>query len=88
MPSTDDFRAELAAQIDRAAKQGRRHVEINAGELHRTLGRYPSKTGESHSMPACCKVMRDELGRGNAEIVHETDSGYAPSLTIRYDLPR
>jgi hypothetical protein len=38
MPSTDQFRAELIAQIDRAAKQGRPHVEINAGKLHRKLG--------------------------------------------------
>jgi hypothetical protein len=38
MPSTVDFRTELAAQIARAAKQGRPHIEINAGELHRTVG--------------------------------------------------
>ena len=30
-----DFRRELLAQISRAAKQGRPHIEINAGELHR-----------------------------------------------------
>jgi hypothetical protein len=88
MPTTEDFRAELAAQISRASKQGRPHVEINAGELHGVVGGYPPKDGASHSMPSCCNVMRDELNRGNAEVVHETDSGQAPALTIRYHLPR
>jgi hypothetical protein len=34
-----DFRKELLAQISRAAKQRRPHVEINAGELHRIVSR-------------------------------------------------
>lgn len=88
MPTTDDFRAELAAQIDRATKQRRPHLEVNAGELHRAVGGYPPRAGESHSMPSCCNVLRDELNRGNAEIIHETESGQAPALTIRYRLPR
>ena len=88
MPTTEDFRSELGAQIDRAIKQDRPHIEINAGELHRVIGGYPPKSGESHSMPSCCNVMRDELKRGNAEVVHETESGQAPALTIRYYLPR
>ncbi len=88
MPTTDDFRVELRAQITRAQRQGRPHVEVNAGELHRTLGGYPRKHGSSHSMPSCCNVMRDEFVRGKDEIIHETDSGQAPALTIRYHLPR
>ena len=88
MPSADDFRRQLAAQIDRAAKQGRPHLEINAGELHRVVGGYPPKAGESHAMPTCCNVMRQEFSNGKAEIVHETDSGQAPALTIRHRLPR
>lgn len=88
MPSTDDFRSELAAQIERATKQGRPHIEINAGELHRKIGGYPPKEHQSHAMPTCCNVMRDEMRRGNAEVIHETDSGQAPALTIRYSLPR
>lgn len=88
MPTTSDFRVELAAQIDRAAKQGRPHIEVNAGELHRTVGGYPPQGDESHSMPSCCNVLREEYGRGNAEVIHETESGQAPALTIRYRLPR
>ncbi len=88
MPTTEDFRTELKAQIDRATNQRRAHIEINAGELHRAVGGYPPQDGQSHSMPSCCNVMHDELKRGKAEIVHKTDSGQAPALTIRYYLPR
>ncbi|MFB6458640.1 hypothetical protein [Bradyrhizobium tunisiense] len=88
MLSVDDFRHELSAQIERATRQGRPHIEVNAGELHRTLGGYPAKAGENHSMPLCCSVMRAEQRRGNSEIVFETPSGNAASLTIRYGLPR
>jgi len=68
--SIADFRTELEAQIGRAQKQGRPHIEVNAGELHRVIGGYPPKAGEpAHSMPSCCEAMRQEFRRGNAEIV-------------------
>jgi 5-methylcytosine-specific restriction protein A len=85
MPTTEDFRAELKAQIERAANQGRPHIEVNAGELHRVVGGYP---GNNHRMPQCCDAMRDELKRGDARVIFETESGQAPALTIRYYLPR
>ena len=84
-PTSEDFRNELNAQIRRATRQGRHHVEINAGELHRVVGGYP---GESHRMPMCCQAMRDELRNGDATVIFETDSGHAPALTMRYNLPR
>ena len=34
MPTTEEFREEAQAQIARAVRQGRPHIEINAGELH------------------------------------------------------
>ena len=81
----EDFRSELNAQIGRARKQGRPHIEINGGELHRVVGGYP---GPAHGMPMCCEAMRAELRRGNAEIVYETHSGQGAALTIRYKFPR
>ena len=84
MPDANDFRRELDAQIDRARRQGRPHVEINAGELHRTVGSYPG----DHRMPICCQVMRQEANRGGATTIYETASGDGAALTIRYDLPR
>jgi 5-methylcytosine-specific restriction protein A len=88
MPTRDDFRSELQAQIGRAQNQGRPHVEINAGELHRAVGGYPSKGGRSHAMPVCCAAMREEMERVKAEIVYKPACGKGAALTIRYHLPR
>jgi 5-methylcytosine-specific restriction protein A len=88
MPTTDDFRRELAAQMKRAAQQGRPHLEVNAGELHRKVGGYPPKSGKLHSIPSCCNAMRQTFDEERDVIVYETDSGNAPALTIRYALPR
>jgi 5-methylcytosine-specific restriction protein A len=43
MATTEEFRAEMAAQIQRAVKQRRPHLEINAGELHRAVGGYEAR---------------------------------------------
>lgn len=88
MLTSEDFKDELDAQIDRAVKQRRPHIEVNAGELHRVVGGYPPKGGETHRMPMCCSVMRAELARGNAEVICEPESGQGASLTVRYYLPR
>jgi hypothetical protein len=88
MPDVDDFRAALRAQIDRARRQGRPHIEVNAGELHRAVGGYPPKAGQSHAMPSCCNVMRVEMGDWRSEIIYEAASGHAAALTIRYYLQR
>jgi hypothetical protein len=84
VPSSDDFRQELRAQIDRAVRRGASHVEINAGELHRTLGAYP---GPNHRMPLCCKAMQEECLEGD-EMIFSPDKGQGASLTIRYKIPR
>jgi hypothetical protein len=84
MLTSADFHNELRAQIERAQKRGAEHVEINAGELHRTLGGYP---GLDHRMPQCCDVMRQEMQDGD-EVIHTPDKGQGASLTIRYKVPR
>jgi hypothetical protein len=88
MPVAPDFQKKLRKQIGRAEKQGRSHIEVNAGELHRVVGGYPPKAGKQHSMPTCCDVMRQEFKRGNATVIHEPTKGKGPALTICYDLPR
>lgn len=88
MTSTSDFKDELMAQFKRGEKQSRPHVEINAGELHRTLGGYPPKTGETHVMPSCCNAMWEAFDDARDVVVHQTESRHSPSLTIRYALPR
>jgi voltage-gated potassium channel len=80
----NDFRATIAAQLQRAERQGRDHHEINAGELHRQLGGDP---GTAHRMPSCCDALRDAMA-GTDRIVFQPDGGNGASLTIRYELPR
>ena len=84
MFSAEDFRKELKAQLERAHLRGASHIEINAGELHRTLGGYP---GIDHRIPICCSVMHQEVQEGD-EIVFGPDQGKGASLTIRYRIPR
>jgi hypothetical protein len=84
MAGMNDFKHELRAQIERAEKQGRPHVEVNTGELHRVVGVYPDP---SHQMPTCCAAMRQEQQPGD-EVIFEPAGGAGASLTIRYKLPR
>jgi len=76
-----DFRRELLAQISRAAKQGRPHIEINAGELHRVVSR------DDNRHPMACRAMR-ELQLPTDLVVHAPPSGDGSSFTLRYILPR
>lgn len=71
--------------IARGERQGRPHVEVNAGELHRAVGGYPG--GGDHRMPMVCQAMYGEKRPGD-EVVFQPDSGKGASLTIRYKLPR
>jgi 5-methylcytosine-specific restriction protein A len=84
VPSSGDFRRELAAQFSRAENRSAAHVEINSGELHRSVGGYP---GPNHRMPICCEVMYGER-TDDDEIVSQPPEGKGASLTIRYKLPR
>lgn len=85
MVTKEEFQAELEAQIGRAKRQGRTHVEINSGELHRVLGGYPNSG--KHCMPACCDVMRSHM-QANAKVIFEPPEGNGASLTIQYLLLR
>lgn len=78
------FYEEVRAQITRAQRRGADHVEINAGELHRTLGGYP---GKGHQMPLCCEAMYFAR-QPDDEILMQPPSRHGASLTIRYKLPR
>jgi 5-methylcytosine-specific restriction protein A len=81
MTTMDKFREELRAQISRAANQGRPHVEINAGELHRIV------SPDANRHPMVCNAMRQLLGPSD-EVIHAPPAGDGASLTIRYILPR
>jgi len=82
--NTQAFEKELKRQIGVAQAQGKSHVDINSGELHRDLGGYP---GPDHRMPICCNVMKNEMKRTD-RILNQPSKGRGASLTIRYSLPR
>jgi hypothetical protein len=84
MPSVQDFRMALKAQLYRAQKRGLPHIDIKAGELHRRLGGCPAR---SHQMPSCCEAMYAEKKTGDM-IIARPPEGKGASLTIRYKLPR
>ena len=75
MPTAEEFRSELRAQLRAAERAGKPSIDINAGELHRKVGDYP---GPAHRMPNCCNVMRKEM-RGGDSIVSERASDGASS---------
>jgi hypothetical protein len=81
MLTEEQVRFGLHAQISYATRQGRPHLEINAGELERRLGAL-------HKVPLVCDVMWREFNRGRAEIIQQADAGKSSELTIRYYLPR
>ena len=82
MVSTDHFRQELRAQMNRAAKGGLIDVLINSGELYRSLGGYP---GSMHGMPSCCDAMQAEMKPGDTVLIERANSA---GMTVRYLLPR
>ena len=82
--TADEFRRKLQAHLTLAQDRGELHVDINAGELHRRVGRYP---GSKHRMPVCCSVLRSEMVSGD-EVITEPQAGQGASLTVRYRLPR
>ena len=79
MVSTDHFRQELMAQLDRAAVYGRIDVLINSGELCRSI-----PTGSSWTA-YCCDAMEAEMKAGDALVLERVNGA---GMTVRYLLPR
>ena len=78
------FRDELQQQLKVAEKQGKKHIAVQSGELHREVGGYP---GPHHRMPVCCDVMYSEMSDGD-RVITAPPSGRGATLTIQYVLPR
>ncbi len=66
----------------RARLKAGEHVEINSGELGRSLGMYPGPS--RNRMPNVCRVMRTEMTGRDAIISDTRDDYEGPKLTIRY----
>ena len=83
-PTRHDFEWQLQRILGEAARDGRAYIEVEAGNLHRAVGGYPSRG--NHRMPVCCSVMRAAARPGDI-IVREPASGTGATL-IRFRLPR
>lgn len=84
-PATEAaFTAALQEMLDRAATSGSTAIDIEAGDLHRSVGGYP---GPSHRMPMCCSAMTAAMKTGD-EVLRSPKSGKGASLTVRYQLPQ
>ena len=79
---SDQYGAELSAQVGRAAKRGMKYVLINARDLHCSLGDFPSADDK---MISCRLAMRTEMNAADVIVVPENS---AASMTVRYVLPR
>jgi 5-methylcytosine-specific restriction protein A len=84
MPTKEEFRDEVRAQLREAARNGAEAITLSSGAVHRALGGYP---GPKHQMPPCCEAMYDEMRPGD-EIVEAPPKGRGATLSIRYKLPR
>lgn len=84
MPTTQDFTDTIRARLRQAELRCQDYLDINSGELHRSLGGYP---GPKAAMPSCCNAMYAEQ-RAVDRIVSQPPKGKGASLTIRYKLPR
>jgi hypothetical protein len=83
-PTAVAFRNELFGRLADAECTGSVALDVNSGDLHRTVGNYP---GDAHRMPNCCAVMEAAMEAGD-EIVSTPPKGRGATLTIRYKLPR
>jgi hypothetical protein len=83
-PNSEVFRRQLHSLFKKAERQGKNHIKVQSGELHRMVGGYP---GTNHRMPICCGVMRAEM-KSTDKIIDAPPKGNGASLLIRYSLPR
>jgi hypothetical protein len=79
MVSTDHFRQELLAQLDRAAAGGRINVLINCGELCRSIASDNNQANYSFD------AMQAETKPGDTTILDRTSGA---GMTVLYLLPR
>lgn len=82
MPNSDLFKQEIEQILGRARTEGRESVDICSGDLHRSVGGYPSR---NHRMVSCCQVMYSMMKPADL-ILEAPPKGKGASLKVRYFL--
>ena len=83
-PNSEDFQKKMDSILKQAEQEGKSHVDIKSGDLHRMVGGYP---GTDHRMPICCGVMRKNM-KSTDKVLYKPPKGNGATLLIRYQLPR
>ncbi|HJJ29785.1 MAG TPA: hypothetical protein O0W87_02135 [Methanocorpusculum sp.] len=78
--TASDFHHELYRRFDTASLEGKTHLEVTAGELHKTLK-------ASNRLSMCCNALYDMQNIGDT-ILSIPSGGVGSSLSIAYSLPR
>lgn len=76
------FKEEIDRLFSEEKSKGADHIDITSGDVHRTVGGYPSK---NHNMPTCCEVMYSLMKPGD-EILKAPPKGKGATLEIRYHI--
>jgi 5-methylcytosine-specific restriction protein A len=76
------FEILLERVIGRARQDGLNFIDINAGNLHRSVGGYP---GANHRMPVCCAVLRSRMKSGD-KVIDAPPKGYGATFTVRFQV--
>ncbi len=79
------FEKEIESRFRHAEQYKRSYIDLNAGDIHRSIGGYPNR--RKHRMPLCCTVMRRLVQPGD-RVLWAPPKGKGASLTIRYRFPR
>lgn len=82
MPTVDDFKQKLEELLAAARSEGKESIDVCSGDLHRSVGGYPSR---NHRMASCCEVMYSMKKSGDL-VLQSPPKGKGASLRIRYFL--
>jgi len=86
MPTSEDFKTELYRMMNEALFEGKTTAEINAGDLHRRVGRLPRP--QSQNADVLRNLLAAFVPEAGDVILKEPPSGQGANLTIRYVLPK
>lgn len=76
--TTTDVRSFIVKLLKEAKSQGKSHIDLVSGDIHRQMGL-------KNRMPMVCRAMYQELLPSD-RVLHTTPSGQSSTIRIRYYL--